>query len=79
MRGIQRLANASKNLMQMADSAADAAAAKLEQAYAKQMEVARQYDVFADDVAARAEEALDQLNQITNLPSPSAGSEPSQG
>jgi hypothetical protein len=66
MRGIQRLANASGNLMKQADDIADAAAAKLEAAYAKHVDVAKRYEAFAEDVAKKADEAADQLNQISN-------------
>ncbi len=66
MRGIQRLANASGNLMKQADDIADAAAAKLEAAYAKHVDVAQRYEAFADDVSKKADEALDQLNQLSN-------------
>jgi hypothetical protein len=68
MRGIQRLANASGNMMRAADDIADKAAAKLEAAYAKHAEVAARYEAFAEDVSQKADEALDQLNQISNLP-----------
>ena len=75
MRGIQRLANASSALLQQADAAADAAAEKLEKAYAKHMNVARSYEEFADEVSKKADEALDQLNQISNAPPTSSGSQ----
>lgn len=79
MRGIERLANASGNLMQKADAVADAAAAKLEKAYAKHVEIAARYEAFADQVAQKADEAADRLNQISNLPTPeSADSEKPQ-
>jgi uncharacterized membrane protein YccC len=79
MRGIQRLANASGNLMKQADEIADKAAAKLEGAYAKHIDVAKKYEAFADVVSKRADEALDNLNQISNLPtSEPDGSETSQ-
>jgi len=70
MRGIQRLANASNTLMKQADAIADAAAAKLETAYGKHIEVAGKYAAHADVVAKKADEALDQLNQISNLDDP---------
>lgn len=73
MRGIERLANASGNLMQKADAIADAAAAKLEKAYAKHVEIAARYEAFADQVAQKADEAADRLNQISNLPTPESG------
>ena len=79
MRGIQRLANASGNLMKQADEIADAAAAKLESAYAKHVDVAKRYEAFADDVSKKADEALDQLNQISNLPTESDASGSQQG
>lgn len=72
MRGIERLANASGNLMQKADAIADAAAAKLEKAYARHVEIAARYEAFADQVAQKADEAADRLNQISNLPMPEA-------
>ncbi|MBN9007248.1 MAG: hypothetical protein J0H40_17760 [Rhizobiales bacterium] len=73
MRGIQRLANASGTLMKKADDMADAAAAKLEAAYAKHVDVARRYEAFAEDVSKKAEEALDHLNQLSNLPTQDSG------
>ena len=79
MRGIQRLANASGNLMKQADDIADAAAAKLEEAYAKHVDVARRYEAFAGEVSAKADEALDNLNRLSNLPTQdSAASETSK-
>jgi hypothetical protein len=68
MRGIQRLAHASGNLMMQADAIADAAAAKLEAAYGKHVEVAKRYEAFAEEVSKKADEASDQLNQLSNLP-----------
>jgi seryl-tRNA synthetase len=70
MRGIQRLANAAGNLMKQADAEADAAAAELEEAYADQANVAKRYSAFAKQVSAATKEALDNLNQISNIPLP---------
>lgn len=79
MRGIQRLANAAGNLMKQADAEADAAAAELEAAYASQTDVAKKYSVFAKQVSQASKEALDNLNQISNIPLPDgAGSETPQ-
>jgi hypothetical protein len=68
MRGIERLAFASSNLMQQADAAADAAAAKLEGAYAKHLEVAGRYAALADEVQQKAAAAEDLLNRLSNAP-----------
>lgn len=77
MRGIQRLANAAGNLMKSADAEADAAAAELEAAYAAQADVAKKYSAFAKQVSQASKEALDNLNQISNIPlGDGAGSEP---
>lgn len=73
MRGIQRLANASGNLMQKADQIADEAAGELEAAYAKHIEVAAKYKAFAAEVRKSADQALDNLNQLSNLPTPDSG------
>lgn len=70
MRGIQRLANAAGNLMKQADAEADAAAAELEAAYADQANVAKRYSALAKQVSAASKEALDNLNQISNIPLP---------
>lgn len=83
MRGIQRLANASGNLMKQADEIADAAAAKLEAAYAKHVDVAKRYESFASEVSQKADEALDNLNRLSNLPTQDssgtdAGSKPAE-
>lgn len=79
MRGIQRLANAAGNLMKQTDAEADAAASELEQAYAKQKDVAQRYSAFAKDVSKAANEALDNLNQISNVPLPDGGDSQPQG
>ncbi|MCP1832827.1 hypothetical protein [Bradyrhizobium sp. USDA 4545] len=79
MRGIQRLANAAGNLMKQADAEADAAAAELEAAYAEQSDVAKRYSAFAKEVSGAAKQALDNLNQLSNLPTPDSGaSKPSE-
>lgn len=70
MRGIQRLANAAGNLMKQADAEADAAAGELEAAYASQADVAKKYSAFAKQVSQASKEALDNLNQISNIPLP---------
>lgn len=70
MRGIQRLANAAGNLMKQADAEADAAASELEAAYASQADVAKKYSAFAKQVSQASKEALDNLNQISNIPLP---------
>lgn len=72
MRGIERLANASGNLMQQADAAADAAATKLEGAYAKHLEVAGRYSALADEVQQKADAAEDLLNRLSNAVPPQA-------
>ncbi|MDX3971157.1 MAG: hypothetical protein QHD01_31815 [Bradyrhizobium sp.] len=73
MRGIQRLANASGNLMKQADDIADAAAAELEAAYAQHVDVAQRYQAFAKEVRQKAVEALDNLNRLSNLPTQDSG------
>lgn len=80
MRGIQRLANAAGNLMKQADAEADAAASELEAAYAEQASVAKRYSAFAKQVSQASKEALDNLNQISNIPLPDGdGSEKPPG
>ncbi|EJN11844.1 hypothetical protein PMI42_04859 [Bradyrhizobium sp. YR681] len=80
MRGLQRLANVTGNLMKQADAEADAAASELEAAYAEQVSVAKRYSAFAKQVSQASKEAIDNLNQISNIPLPeSEGSGNSQG
>lgn len=74
MRGITRLANATQVLLKQADAEADSAAAEVEAAVNEQMDVAAQYKKLASDARAKAKEARDALNQMSNDPTESGGS-----
>lgn len=79
MRGMRRLANLTETLQKSIDAKADAVADRIQQAHARGEAAVGQFENYAAEVEKTADEIEAALGQISNLPQPSGGSEPSSG
>lgn len=70
MGGLSRLANVLENNHQQAEADADKLADRLEAAYKKHAEVMEGYNQHADAKETEANDALEALQRISNLPPP---------
>jgi cell division FtsZ-interacting protein ZapD len=73
MRGLQRLANATRAVVSDMDAQADALATELETATADSKQALAGFGQYISEIKANTAEVRDVLNQLTNSPLPASG------
>lgn len=73
MRGLQRLANATRAVVSDMDAQAEALATELEAATADSKQALAGFGQYISEIKANTAEVRDVLNQLTNSPLPASG------